>query len=86
MKNLGIYPLRLKSGFRINYEVNPENVDFPRDAPKSPKIFLINLEITSNILGVINESVLYFVFENYNFLEEIILRYKINISHFVKVR
>lgn len=70
----------------IIYEVNPCFVDFPNDAPNEPTIYLMDISITSNILGQVRKSILYFLFENINFLEQIILKNKLHISHFVKVR
>lgn len=69
----------------IRYSVNANYVDFPNDAPLEPKVFLLNVTVSYSG-NIISKPVLYFVFENINFLEEILLKQKIKISHFVKVR
>jgi hypothetical protein len=69
----------------INYSVNENYVDFPDDAPNTAKVFLLNVKV-SHAGNTVSKPVLYFVFENINFLEEILLKYRIKISHFVKVR
>lgn len=69
----------------INYSINENYVDFPNDAPNTPKVFLLNVNV-SHAGITISKPVLYFIFENINFLEEILLKNRIKISHFVKVR
>ncbi len=69
----------------INYSVDTNYVDFPNDAPRLPKIFLLYVSVNHDGY-TISKPVLYFVFENINFLEEILLKQRIKISHFVKVR
>lgn len=71
---------------KINYEVNPEYVDFPEDALPSPLVLLLDVKITSDTLGTIERPVLYFLFENINFLDQILLKNKICVSHIIKVR
>jgi len=66
--------------------VNPAYVDFPDEAEKEPLIYLLNISITSNILGIIKKPVIYFLFENINFLDEVILKNKIPVTYLVKVR
>lgn len=78
------FELQLKNN--IQYHINPEYVDFPNDAPDKPTIYLLDITVNSNTLGEIKKPVLYFLFENINFLDEIILKNKISISHLVKVR
>ena len=80
-----IYKLSINDS-DVNYFVNPEFVSFPQDAPKKPEIYLLDLEITSNKLGTIKKPLIYFLFENINFLQEVLLKHRINISHIVKVR
>ncbi len=70
----------------IDYNVNPEYVDFPEKAHWMPFVQLLDIKIESEVLGTFHRPVLFFFFENYNFFEEIILRKKLNISHIVKVR
>ena len=69
----------------INYTVDANYVDFPNDAPIEPKVFLLNVTV-SHAGNTISKPVLYFVFENINFLDEILLKQRVKISHFVKVR
>lgn len=71
---------------KINYEINQEFVDFPEDAYSEPKIFLLDVQINSDSFGEINKPVIYFFMENINFLDEILLKNKIKLSHFIKVR
>jgi hypothetical protein len=69
----------------IRYSVNKNYVvSHNEDTPKSAKVFLLNVTV-SYAGNTISKPVLYFVFENINFLEEILLKHKIKISHFVKV-
>lgn len=70
----------------VNYYVNPDYVDFPEDANKSPVVRLLDIRITTPQGKVIEAPVLYFFFENMNFLTEVLLKNKIHISHLVKVR
>lgn len=69
----------------INYVVNNEYVDFPEHANQTPRIYLLDLIVESGF-GVIRKPVLYFYMENINFLDEVLLKNKINLSHFIKVR
>lgn len=69
----------------IRYSVDANYVDFSDDAPRFPKVFLLNVSVSHNG-NTISKPVLYFVFENINFLDEILLKFKIKITHFVKVR
>lgn len=71
---------------KIQYSINPAFVSFPDDAPVEPTIYLLDILVTSNILGEIRQTVIYFLFENINFLDEVILKNNIPISFLVKVR
>jgi hypothetical protein len=79
-------PLEIVSEANFHYIIDPEYVVFPEKAPRESKVFLLNLEVTSCELGQFSASVFFFVLENYNFLKEILLKHKIPISHFVKIR
>jgi hypothetical protein len=79
-----IFELQLIKKFQ--YSINPEFVDFPNDAPIEPTIYLLDILVTSNILGMVRQTVIYFLFENINFLDEIILKNNIPITFLVKVR
>jgi hypothetical protein len=78
-------PLDIAPEVGFQYIVDPNYVDFPQNAPEKPTVFLLNLEVTSVELGTFSASVFFFVLENYNFLQEILLKHKIHISHFVKI-
>ena len=73
--------------FRIPpvYLVSPEFVDFPENANVSPKVFLLDVEINYQ-RGPLRKHVLYFFMENINFLDEVLLRNRIELSHLIKVR
>jgi hypothetical protein len=75
----------LKFRSKVNYIINPEYVDFPNDAPQVPKIFLLDVKLESKF-GEINKPVIYFFMENINFLDEVLLHFKISLSHLIKVR
>ena len=81
-----LYELQFNNGLNINYNVNEDFVSFPEEAPKSPEIYLLDVRINSDTLGEIRKPVFYFLFENINFLQEVLLKNRINISHIVKVR
>jgi len=51
-----------------------------------PTVYLLKLKIDSDTLGVTYAYVFYFMLENYLFLEELILKQQLAITHFVKVR
>lgn len=55
-------------------------------AKRLPTIYLLKLNIQSDSLGEIESYVFYFMMENYRFLEQIILKKRLAITHFVKVR
>ncbi len=66
--------------------VNPNYVTRPEYAASGPEVYLLEIEINSNEYGKIIRPVIYFLFENINFFEEVLLRYDIKISHLVKIR
>ncbi|GEM_PF-1306963 len=80
-----IYPLCIDASL-VKYEVNEESVVDKEEAPKTPEIYLLDIEITSNKLGKIEKPVIYFLFENINFFQEVLLRHGINVAYMVKVR
>lgn len=79
-------PLETVPEADVRYLVNPDYVSCADFALQYPKIYLLDLEIESHVLGKFQRSVFYFLFENYNFLKEILLKNKLTVSHFVKVR
>lgn len=78
-----VYELELTED--INYFVDGRYVDFSNYAPETPKVFLLNVTV-SHLETIVSKPVLYFVFENINFLEEVLLKHKISITYFIKVR
>ncbi len=83
---LELHDVRVRDGIDFHYEVSAENATFPKDAYTRPVITLARVRVTSNLLGVVEGWVFFFFFENHNFLEEIVLRQGLRITHFVKVR
>jgi hypothetical protein len=75
----------LKFRKKVNYFINQDYVDFPEDANPTLKIYLLDL-IVESAFGVIRKPVIYFFMENINFLDEVLLKNKISLSHFIKVR
>ncbi len=78
------YHLSIRKKF--NYFVNPEYAVFHENAPESPLIWLLDVSVHSDIYGVVNKPVIYFVFENINFFDEFILKNMVPITYFVKIR
>jgi hypothetical protein len=60
--------------------------DYEVHIPQQPTVYLLNIKITSDKFGIIKQSVIYFIFESFNFLDQIILRNKLKIFYLVKVR
>lgn len=83
---LELHDVRIRDGIDFSYEVSAENARFPEDAFTRPVIALARVRVTSNVLGVVEGWLFFFYFENHNFLEEIVLRHGLRITHFVKVR
>lgn len=46
----------------------------------------MRLKIRSDLLGDIEAHVFYFLFENHNFLDQLILKHQLSVTHLVKVR
>lgn len=62
-----------------NKHVKGKNVNFP-------EVYLLKISVDSNIYGILEGEVLYFKCENNYFLDSIVLKFNIKISHFLKVR
>jgi hypothetical protein len=75
----------LKFTKKVKYFVDEQHVDFINKAPANPKIFLLKVKVT-HANNYVVRPVIYFVFENINFLDEVLLKYKINITYLIKVR
>lgn len=78
------YELQLQTN--IEYNIDPHFVDSPEIAPMDPTIYLLDVTVVSDSLGEVKQTVIYFIFENINFLDEVVLKNKISISHLIKVR
>ncbi len=70
----------------VSYHVNPAFVDFPESANPEPEVYLLDVRVESARLGVFRKPVLYCFFENVNFLENVLLKHHLKISHLLKVR
>jgi len=70
----------------ISFELDKRVVDFPEGSKASGKVCLLKLTFKSDVLGVFEKYVLYFFFENTNFLKEIIFKNNLKISHLVTIR
>lgn len=80
------YKIVIKEEIDFNYQVSSQYVVFRDYASVEPLIHLVKLRLSSNVLGVVEGWLFYFHFENHNFLQEIILKQQLRISHLVKVR
>jgi hypothetical protein len=80
------HELHIHPRFRVRFQINPEYASFSETAPRRPTIYLMDVLVESNRYGFIRKPVLYFLFENINFLQEVLLQHKVYISHIVKVR
>ena len=69
----------------INYQIDENFAVFTDKTYGKPTILLLDVLITHSG-GEIRKPVLYWYFENINFLDEVLLKFNIPISHIVKVR
>jgi hypothetical protein len=69
----------------INYNVNADFANFSEKSYSKPKVLLLDVLAKYNG-GQTRKPVLYWYFENINFLDEVLLKFNISISHMVKVR
>lgn len=82
----GIHPLEFKE-VGLRYQIDREYTDFLRKyASPEPRADLLDVRVISNVVGKVESRVLYFYWENINFLQEIVLDRKLQISHFFKLR
>lgn len=79
------YAIDLQLDPSIEYRV-PPSLPFNKDAYKTPHAKYLRVEVCSRRLGKIEADLIYCFFENRNFLFEVLLKHKINISHLVNVR
>ena len=82
----GLYELELRPSADVTYEINPEYSSYVDDQHQRPKIQLMEITRRHANEDLTTGVVLYFNFENNNFLDQVILRHKIPISHIVKIR
>jgi hypothetical protein len=54
--------------------------------PSEPTVYFLKIKLFSDVAGEIDTHAFYFIFENYHFLEELIIRQKLSLTHFIKVR
>lgn len=76
---------RLELNHPVRYEVSPEFAVFTENAHPRPVIWLLDVEVRSASLGTYRKPVIWFFFENINFLSELLLAFGVKISHVVKV-
>jgi hypothetical protein len=69
----------------IAYDNHSPYADRPYLLPIEPQAFLLMVTNKSDSYGSVVRPVIYFYFENINFLKEVLLRHQIKVSHFVKV-
>jgi len=70
----------------LRYGINPAYAVFPESALGRPAADLLDIRLTSDALGIVTSSVLYFYWENINFLQEVVLARKLPITHLFKLR
>jgi hypothetical protein len=80
------HELTLNQEAQVKYSVSDDYYHFSDSAPTEAKIELLDICYYAYNGMVTHEKVLFFCFENNNFLDEIILRFKMSISHLVKIR
>ena len=79
-----IFELELIPDYHFN--INREYIVFNSGRQRG-KIYLLDIRIIILETGCeIKSQIIYFLFENLNFLEEVLLKNKIKVSHIVKVR
>lgn len=81
------YKLKINDKYPVHYCVDPLFAVFPHLAYKTPTIYLLDVEIYSKNLKeiTIKKPVIYFLFENINFLSEVLLKYGIKVSHILRI-
>lgn len=77
--------LKIKKNVDIRYHVDEEYAN-PEFAYKEPVIYLLDVELESNVLGKMSKPLIYFMFENINFLMEVLLKNRINVYYLVRVK
>lgn len=87
IKLLEKLPLAFAPDANIRYQVRRNSIDFYDDLqPYEPTIYFLKLNIVSDTLGEFDVQMFYFMFENHSFLKDVILKKRLPITHFVKVR
>ena len=81
-----IHRLEFKKKVHVAYHVHPDFTDFPDDAPDEPLVFLLLVSVYYQGRAVEDVPVIYFIFESLNFLDQVLLNRRIEVSHVVKVR
>lgn len=80
------FELTLNPDANVAYYISSDCTWFYPDVPTDPRILLLEVTRCGKDGQSITANILFFIFENNNFLDEILLRFHIGISHFVKVR
>lgn len=80
------YELALNPDEHVRYFVDPAYTDLAEFSHPEPRIQLLDITRQSHLYGTVSRTVLYFYFENNNFLDEVLLRYRLPVSHLVKIR
>ena len=83
---LARYPLQIRPGLCIDWASYPLRGMNRSDSEASKRIELMRIRVLSQTLGIFERSILYFVIDNHHFLEQVLLRHQIKLSHLVKVR
>jgi len=68
----------------IEYHINKKYAHIWSAHPKNGKIYLVDVVRPDDPRDTI--PVIFFLYENINFLDQVLLQHKIRVSHFVKVR
>lgn len=78
------FELAFRFPFR-EYDVNRNYVHFADLASPRPEIYLLDLRIEADGVAPMEQTVFYFLFENFNFLVELLIKRGIKVSHLVKI-
>lgn len=80
------HPVAFREEAGVRYGVDPDHVSFFGGALPAPRIELMKVRAISRQLGQATVPLLYFFFENHNFMHEVVLKHRLRIPWFVKVR
>jgi hypothetical protein len=80
------HPVNIRNGIDIHYAVNRDHITFYDAIQPEPRISLLKILASSAQLGETTVHLLYFFFENHNFMHEVVLKHGLKVPFFVKVR